>query len=70
MYIVTWETESGDSGVEGYWEDKPTDLHLETYFRKQNPDEFDHGRRLIWWEVHELEKAELPKPAKRVTPSI
>ncbi len=70
MFIVTWNTESGDTGVEGYWEEEPTDLHLETYFKKQNPCEFERGRRTIWWEVHELEQMKLPKPSKKVTPSI
>lgn len=70
IYVVTYRTESGDEGVEGYWTERPTDKHLETYFRENNPDEFEDGERRIFWEVEELELQKLPKPAKKVTPSI
>jgi hypothetical protein len=72
MYIVIYKTESGDEGIEGYWEENPTDKHLETYFRENNPDEFDdeRKRRYIFWDVYELEKKDLPKPSKKVTPTI
>jgi hypothetical protein len=70
IYIVTYHTESGDEGVEGFWTEKPTDHHLETYFREHNEEEFDDGGRTIFWEVHELESIPLPKKAKKVTPSI
>lgn len=70
MFIVTWNTESGDEGVEGYWEEKPTDHHLETYFRKSHPQEFESYGRLIFWEVHELQKLKMPRKSKKVTPTI
>lgn len=76
IYIVDYVTESGDRGVEGYWTERPTDNHLETYFREHNEDEFDdqdsreEACRTIFWDVHELELQKLPKPAKKVTPSI
>lgn len=70
IYVVTYKTESGDEGIEGYWLVKPTDNHLQTYFKKNNPDEFDRDGRTIFWTVEELSLQELPKPAKNVTPSI
>ena len=70
VYVVVYETESGDHGVEGYWTEAPTDYHLETYFRKNNPDEFDRESRTIFWKVHTLNLLEMPKKAKKVTPQI
>lgn len=70
IYIATYKTESGDEGVEGFWTEKPTDHHLETYFRENNEEEFDRDSRTIFWEVHQLELMSLPKKSKKVTPSI
>ena len=71
VHVVSWETESGDSGVIAFLE-KPTDNHLETYFREDMPDEFDdeYNSRTIFWDVETLNLMPLPAPADKVTPSI
>lgn len=74
IYMATWQTESGDDGVVGYWDREPTEGELTAVFKKIMPDEFDSWngepeRRLIWWQVHELRLEELPEPVAEV-PSI
>ena len=74
IYMATWHTESGDEGVVGYWDRRPTEGELTAVFKKIMPDEFDTWndepeRRMVWWEVHELKLEELPEPVAEV-PSI
>lgn len=40
MYVFTYNTESGDSGVLGVFKKKPTDKKLEKIARDLMPDEF------------------------------
>lgn len=70
VYVVKYHTESGDSGVVGWFDEYPTDGHLTAYFNKLMPDEFfkdkDGEVRYIFWEVWELDHEQLPKPVKPV----
>ncbi|MEZ2409813.1 hypothetical protein AB6806_23765 [Bosea sp. RCC_152_1] len=77
LWFVTYNTESGDSGVAGYFTEEPSDGHLTTYFKALMPDEFfteDWGgkeveSRLVFWKVHKLEEEVLPAWSEPV-PSI
>lgn len=70
VYVVTFETESGDRGVVGYFDIAPTDGHLTAYFLKFMPSEFEtvdgETLRYVHWDVHELKAAKLPKPVKPI----
>lgn len=60
VYIVLWNTESGDEGVEGYWTEKPSEEQLYAYMLDRFDYEFeideDTGRATpyIYWELKEL----------------
>lgn len=69
VYVVEYVTESGDRGVVGYFPEYPTDGHLTAWFKENMPSEFvtEDGveLRYVFWDVHELEPLDMPKP---VTP--
>lgn len=74
LYVVTYHTESGDRGVEGVFNAKPDDGHLATLTRINHPDEIededtDDERRLIFYDIQEVEVQDLPEPSKPI-PSI
>jgi len=54
MYVVTYTTESGDSGVAGYCEKKPTNKQLQKWFMENMPEEFQDDAAYISWDVHKL----------------
>jgi hypothetical protein len=57
MWIAIWNNESGDSGVEGYWEQEPSDTELYSYFREFSPDDFgEHDGQYIFWVLKELKE--------------
>ena len=66
IYVVMYHTESGDRGVVGYFNKKPTDGTLSAYFKELMPDEFIDGCRYVFWEVWELEEEKLPKAIKPI----
>ena len=55
IYVAEWRTESGDSGVEGYWTTEPTEKQLSAYFEEMMPDEFEDGYSYVDWELVELD---------------
>lgn len=70
IYVVTYDTESGDRGVVGYFNRRPTNRHLTALFRELMPDEFvsdvDGVRRMVFWSVEGLKEMKLPKPVDEV----
>jgi hypothetical protein len=70
IFVVSYITESGDSGVVGYFDKEPSDGHLTAFFKEIMPDEFvKEGKkeyRYIHWDVFELIKEEMPKEVKPV----
>ncbi|RZK28963.1 MAG: hypothetical protein EOO61_21335 [Hymenobacter sp.] len=66
IWIINWHTESGDEGVLGYFDQKPTKEQIEAYFFNTHPDEYpmedpdDENTRtcLIFWDVVELDKVD------------
>jgi len=79
MYVVKFDTESGDHYV-AVFKEFPTDKHLSAYVLEHYPDEIRYKEedveesnpisRTIFWEVHDLEPQELPKPLKKAIRSI
>ena len=43
IWIVRWSNESGDIGVIGYWEVKPTEKELDAFMAEYNPCDFEAG---------------------------
>lgn len=43
IWIVIWETDRGDRGIEGYWREKPTKESLEAYMAKWCTDDYEAG---------------------------
>ena len=72
VFVVSYNTESGDSGVVGYFNKRPTEGHLTAYFKKIMPDEFiqdEEGEsRYVFWDVWELTSQKLPKAVLEVDP--
>ena len=68
IYVVSYDTESGDRGVVGYFREEPSDGHLSAFFKKMMPDEFQTKPtvRLVHWDVVALEELPLPKPIRSV----
>lgn len=72
VYAVSYTTESGDSGVVGYFLKEPNDGHLTAYFQKVMPDEFiDDGedgpiKRRVFWDVWKLTELKMPKPVEPI----
>lgn len=60
VYVATWESESSERGVEGYWLTNPSEQELTAHFKEEMPWEFEGGRRTVWWEVVELNERNLP----------
>ncbi len=64
VYVATYFTESGDSGVIGYWTEEPTQEQLTALFREWMPEEFiddeEGSCRYVFWELTELKFGELP----------
>lgn len=56
IYVVTYNTESGDRGVAGYVTRKPTEKEIEAWFKKHHAQEWEDGHRYIYWEVHPIER--------------
>ena len=65
IFVATYDTESGDHGVIGYWTEQPTEEQLTALFKEWMPDEFvedeDGECRYVFWELIELEHGELPE---------
>lgn len=52
MWIVKWETESGDSGIHGYWKDRPDHFKLKKkYMKERHQDDYPD---YLDWELIEL----------------
>jgi hypothetical protein len=51
-WIVIWDTESSDHGVDGYFTKKPTQKQLEGFMKKRFPDETASGT--IYYHLEEL----------------
>lgn len=41
IFIIKWVTESGDSGLHGYWAKELTKQQMESFMRSQHPAEFE-----------------------------
>lgn len=54
IYVVSYQTESGDQGIIGYFETKPTKKELTAYFKRTMPDEFEDGHQYVYWHVESL----------------
>ena len=58
VWIIAWDTESGDSGFEGVWYHKPSEEEQVAYLKKKFPGEFDaieDGEDpYIYWNVVEF----------------
>jgi hypothetical protein len=61
IYVVKWDTESGDHGMLGYFREKPSEPWLKDYFRNNMPDEWDEKYQefLVYWDVIELGELKL-----------
>lgn len=59
IWVAPYHTESGDKGIVGYFNRKPTDRELTDYFKKLMPDEFEGGCRYVYWDLEPLEDLEL-----------
>lgn len=54
IWILSWTTESSDSGINGYWTHEPTDAELEAFCEENFPD--DHERGTLYTELIKLEE--------------
>ena len=68
IYVVSYSTESGDRGVIGYFRKRPSEGHLCAFFKNIMPEEFTTRptRRLVHWDVVELEEMPLPRPIRPI----
>lgn len=57
IWVVTWDTESGDAGVEGYWTEKPSETQLAVYMAGQFPDDFES--QTLYYVVEKLEQVKI-----------
>jgi hypothetical protein len=67
IYVLVWQTESSDRGVDGYWNRELTEAEQHAYFKKEYPRDYDvDGSCYIHWEMVELKRLKalpgLPKP--------
>jgi hypothetical protein len=56
MYVISYNTESGDEGIIGYIKKKPTDAQMKAYFKKTMPDEFEDGHQYVYWHVESIKE--------------
>jgi hypothetical protein len=54
IWIVTWDTESGDRGICGAWKTKPNQWEALTFMKKTFPEEFTDDGNFISWNVEEM----------------
>lgn len=54
IWVATWDTESGDSGVVGYWKSKPTQKKLDKYMAKGMPD--DYEAKTLYYSLESLKE--------------
>jgi hypothetical protein len=64
VYVVTYDTESGDSGVLAVYDRKPTKAELLEAIRQYSPDEIDirTGDLTMYWEVQKKDIVAPPPP--------
>jgi hypothetical protein len=56
IWLIKWNTESGDEGIFGFFTKKLTKKQLDHYITKHAPDEFYDGECYIYYEQIELKK--------------
>jgi len=57
IYVLVWQTESSDRGVDGYWNRELTKAEQHAYFKKEYPCDYDVGGSCyIHWEMVELKR--------------
>jgi hypothetical protein len=52
IWVLIWSNESGDSGVEGFWTEKPSDEEIETFIEEVFPEDFEAGT--LYHDLQEL----------------
>ena len=63
LYIVTYETDSGDTGVVGVYNERPTDEHLSAMIRTYLDHEIVDGVSYVYLDVVGTDKIrDLPLP--------
>jgi hypothetical protein len=62
LYLVSYSTESGDTGIVGLFNQLPTDQHLEAITENQYPDEIEDGVSYISYTVKRIDKIETLPP--------
>jgi hypothetical protein len=43
IWIIAWNTESGDEGILGYWSKKPEREEILAYLQEYMPDDYEAG---------------------------
>lgn len=41
IWVATWNTESGDQGIAGYWKSKPKKTELDRYMASRFPEDYE-----------------------------
>ena len=62
LYLVSYTTESGDSGIVGLFNQMPTDQHLEAITEARYPDEIEDGVSYIEYSVKRIDQVESLPP--------
>jgi hypothetical protein len=64
IYVLKWLLDSGDSGVDGYWNRALTEAEQHAYFKDNYPCAYDvYGSRYIRWDMIELK-------GKKILPAL
>lgn len=62
LYLVSYSTESGDSGIVGLFNQIPTDQHLKAITEARYPDEIEDGVSFIEYSVKRIDRVETLPP--------
>ena len=66
IYLLTYYTESHDTGIIGYWTKPLTQEEQHSVFAKTMPDDYNvNGECYITWQQKELSEREAPEPMSR-----
>lgn len=60
IYVLVWSTESGDRGVDGYFNRNLTKPEQHAHFKKHHPCDYDvDGSCFIQWKMVELKRTKI-----------
>ena len=55
VWLIMWNTESGDEGIDGVFKKKPTQKQLDDYMKDNYRAEFEEGYPTIYYHLEDFE---------------